>query len=74
MTPASRPIELGIDGGIMIGFDDPNVTVVSLPVQAFRVGFFMTDRVEIEPRLTFNSISGGGNRLGILFGLSFFTR
>jgi hypothetical protein len=57
---ASRPVELGIDGGIMIGFDDPNVTVVSLPVQAFRVGFFMTDRVEIEPRVAFNSISGGG--------------
>jgi hypothetical protein len=57
----SRPIELGIDGGITVGFEDPdNITVVSIPVQAFRVGFFMTDRVSIEPRFHFNSISGGG--------------
>lgn len=57
---ASRPIELGIDGGITVGFDNPNITLVAIPVQAFRVGFFMTDRVSIEPRFGFNSISGGG--------------
>lgn len=56
----SRRLELGIDGGITVGFDDPNVTIVSLPVQAFRVGFFMSDRVSLEPRFNFNSISGGG--------------
>lgn len=59
----SRPIELGMDGGINFGFDDPNVTTVSLPVQALRVGFFMNDKVSLEPRFSFNSISGGGTSL-----------
>jgi len=57
---SARPIELGMDGGISIGFDNPNVTTVSLPVQALRVGFFMNDKVSLEPRFSFNSVSGGG--------------
>jgi hypothetical protein len=56
----SRPIELGMDGGISFGFDDPSVTTVSLPVQALRVGFLMNDKVSLEPRFNFNSVSGGG--------------
>lgn len=56
----SRPIELGLDGGLSVGFDDPNVTTVSLPVQAIRVGFFMNDALSLEPRFNFNSVSGGG--------------
>lgn len=55
-----RPIELGMDGGISVGFDNPNVTTVSLPVQALRVGFFMNDNISLEPRFNFNSVSGGG--------------
>ena len=57
---SARPIELGMDGGLSIGFDDPNVTTVSLPVQALRVGFFMNDNLSLEPRFNFNSVSGGG--------------
>jgi hypothetical protein len=57
---SARPIELGLDGGISVGFDDPNVTTVSLPVQALRVGFFMNDKLSLEPRVNFNSVSGGG--------------
>jgi hypothetical protein len=53
------PIEFGVDGGVTIGFDDPSTTVVSIP-QAVRVGFFMTDRVSLEPRFSFNSFSQGG--------------
>jgi hypothetical protein len=56
----SRPMEFGIDGGISFGMDDPSVTTVSLPVQALRVGFFMNDKVSVEPRFNFNSVSGGG--------------
>jgi hypothetical protein len=54
------PIELGIDGGVSFGLDNPKVTVVALPVQSFRVGFLLTDRVAIEPRLHLNSIHAGG--------------
>jgi hypothetical protein len=54
------PIELGIDGGITFGLDDPNVTVIQLPVQAFRVGYFLNDKWEIEPKVAIVSQSGGG--------------
>ena len=71
---APRPVELGIDGGLTFGLDDPNITLVNLPVQAFRVGFFISDRVSIEPRFNFTSFSGGGTsaqsyvvELGALF-------
>lgn len=56
----SRPIEFGIDGGLLFGLDDPNVTVVTLPVQSFRVGFHMTNKVAIEPAFHLNSIRFDG--------------
>lgn len=68
------PVELGIDGGISFGLDDPNVTLVALPVQDFRFGYFLSETVELEPRFNLNSIHGGGERLttyqlelGVLF-------
>lgn len=68
------PVELGIDGGISFGLDNPHVTVVSLPVQDFRLGYFVDDKLELEPRFSLNSIHGGGAslttysiELGVLF-------
>ena len=58
-----HPVELGIDGGITFGLDDPKVTVVSLPAQDFRVGFFMSDFLEIEPRFGLTSVHTAGNSL-----------
>lgn len=52
----SGQIELGIDGGISFGLDDPNITIVALPLQDFRFGYFLSDRVEIEPRFNVNSV------------------
>ena len=57
---ASSPIELGIDGGVIFGLDNPNVSIVSLPVQDFRIGFLVTPRWEMEPRFNLTSIHGGG--------------
>ena len=59
----SGSIELGIDGGLFFGLDDPKTTVVSLPVQAFRVGFPLTRKVALEPRAAINSFRGGGASL-----------
>lgn len=56
----SRPIEFGIDGGILFGLDDPNVTVVALPIQVFRVGFLMTEKVSIEPTMALTSVRASG--------------
>jgi hypothetical protein len=67
-------VELGVDAGIMFGLDDPTSTVVSIPVQDFRVGLFVGDRLELEPRLSLNSIHSQGEslttytaELGVLF-------
>jgi hypothetical protein len=56
----SSAIELGIDGGVIFGLDDPKVSVVSLPIQDFRVGFLMSPKWEIEPRFSLNSIHSDG--------------
>lgn len=50
------PAELGLDAGVSIGFDAPRVTIVSLPVPAVRLGFYMSDRVSIEPKAGFQSV------------------
>jgi hypothetical protein len=56
----SSSVELGIDGGVMFGLDDPKSSIVSLPVQDFRVGFLVSPTWEIEPRFNLTSIHGGG--------------
>jgi len=60
---ASGPWELGVDAGVMFGLDDPGVTIVSLPSQSFRLGYFLDNKVEIEPRVAINSVHGGGESL-----------
>jgi hypothetical protein len=57
---ASTPIELGIDGGVLFGLDDPKASVVSLPLQDFRIGFLVTPKWEIEPRFALTSIHVSG--------------
>jgi hypothetical protein len=56
----SNPIEFGVDGGAIFGLDAPRVTVVALPLQDFRVGFLVSDNLELEPRFNINSIHGNG--------------
>jgi hypothetical protein len=53
----ARPIELGIDAALQVGLDEPRVTVISIPFQQFRVGFFMSPRTSIEPTLAINHFS-----------------
>jgi len=60
LSGQGKPIELGIDGGFTTQLTDPKVSTIGLPVQQVRVGFFATDRVEIEPALAFNWIKYSG--------------
>jgi hypothetical protein len=70
-----RPLEFGIDGGVTVLFAEPdNVILVGIPVQDFRVGFFWSNAISIEPRFHLTSISSGdaslqeyGFELGVLF-------
>jgi hypothetical protein len=56
----STPIELGIDGAILFGLDNPHATVLVLPLQDFRIGFIVSDKLEIEPRFNLTSVHSGG--------------
>lgn len=55
--------ELGIDAGLVSSLDDPKVTVVQVPFQMLRAGFFISPAISIEPSLSLTSISvsGGGS-------------
>ena len=55
-----RPIEFGIDGALLFGLDDPRFTALVIPMPVFRVGFLMTDKVALEPRLQLATVRGGG--------------
>jgi hypothetical protein len=56
-----RPVEIGQDMGFSVTFDGSTVTQVSIPAGDVRVGFYVADRVEIEPQLSlsYTHVSGG---------------
>jgi len=53
----SSGVELGVDGMIE---HTAGATIVSIPVALFRVGFFVSPQVSIEPFVNFNSTHGNG--------------
>lgn len=57
---AQRPIELGLDAGVTFDLDDPKATTLSIPVQGIRAGFFLSDKLSIEPAVAFNWIKLSG--------------
>jgi hypothetical protein len=52
--------ELGIDAGATFGTGNNSRTVVSIPVQQVRMGFFLSPALSVEPTLRLTSFSGGG--------------
>ena len=72
-STAPRPIELGIDAGVTIGLEDDSFTTIDIPVQAFRIGFPLSPRVSLEPKLRVNMLTGNGTvtnyrgELGLLY-------
>jgi hypothetical protein len=55
-----HPVELGIDAGGTLDLSGSNAVVVGLPVQDFRAGFYLSERVSIEPRVALNYLDGDG--------------
>jgi len=51
-----RPVELGLDAGVSFSLSDPTVTTVNVPVQDLRAGFFVSDRVSVEPRVALSYV------------------
>ena len=75
-TQAGNPVELGIDAVIATTLGSTKVTTISIPSGEFRIGFFTSDNLSIEPRVGINSISGTGStftaykaELGVLYHL-----
>jgi hypothetical protein len=72
-TQAGNPVELGMDAVVATSLGDTRITTVSIPNAEFRVGFFLSNNVSIEPRLGITSISGDGTftsykgELGVLY-------
>ena len=69
-----RPIELGIDAGINITLGSNAVTTVSVPAQRFRVGFYLSDVISIEPSMSLNythykdgSAKAFSGEIGVIF-------
>jgi hypothetical protein len=56
----SNPIELGIDGGVIFTLDAPRATIISLPLQAFRIGFLVSPKWEVEPGIHLTSVHVSG--------------
>jgi hypothetical protein len=52
--------EIGMDAGLSIGLGNNSGTVFQVPVQAIRMGFFVSPVISIEPSVGFTSFSGGG--------------
>ena len=57
-VPTPRPLELGIDAGVTIGLGDNTVTTIDIPVSAFRVGFPISPRTSLEPKITVHIATG----------------
>lgn len=57
---ASPSPEIGIDAGITFGLGTPSVTIISIPAQQIRMGFFVSPALSIEPTFGLTSSSGGG--------------
>lgn len=52
--------EIGIDAGVTFGLGTPSTTVVSIPAQQIRLGFFVSPALSVEPTFGLQSVSGGG--------------
>ena len=75
-VPNPRPLELGVDAGVDIGLGDNSTTVISIPAGSFRIGFPISPRTSLEPKLALTIITGGGEtfttyrgELGLLYHL-----
>jgi len=73
---APRPLELGIDAGVTVGLGDNSITQIDLPVSAFRIGFPISPRTSLEPKLRIHISTGEGDtftsyrgELGLLYHL-----
>lgn len=59
--------ELGVDAGVARD-DEIDATVISVPVQRVRVGYFLSPTVSLEPAIGLNRVSGDGETITLFQG------
>ncbi len=52
-----NPVELGVDAAIAIRLEEPRVTTIAIPIPRFRVGFFTSPTLSLEPTLAVNYVN-----------------
>lgn len=57
-STAPRPLELGIDAGVTIELGDNSTTTINIPVSAFRVGYPISPRTSLEPKVMLSLSTG----------------
>jgi hypothetical protein len=55
-TAQGNLVELGLDGTVAVGLDDPRVTTIGIPIQQFRAGFFTSPTISWEPTFAMNYV------------------
>lgn len=59
-----RPIELGTDLGVAFDFSGGSTTTtVTVPTMVLRAGFWMNDRISVEPNVNFTWVHVSGSSL-----------
>ena len=59
-TSASPSAEIGMDAGIRFNMTTPSSTVIQIPAQQIRMGFYVSPVMSIEPTVGLTSVSGNG--------------
>lgn len=60
MASANPSPEIGVDAGVQFTLDDPNTTLLQIPIPAVRMGFFISPVMSIEPSLSLTHASVEG--------------
>lgn len=55
--------EIGMDAGITFGSGSASGTMIDIPAQRIRMGFFLSPALSIEPTFGLTSVSGGGTTI-----------
>jgi hypothetical protein len=64
-TSANPSPEIGMDAAVTFGLGDGQGTMVDIPAQSIRMGFFVSPALSIEPTFGLHSESGGGTTVTI---------
>ena len=60
MASANPSPEIGVDAGVQFTLDDPNTTILQIPIPSVRMGFYVSPAISIEPAVGVSHTSSEG--------------